>query len=298
MKRGELTLDFGSETPRVNSIWGFTPYRDANGDYHAYATLHYGRFRTVIAHFLPARGEAWNGMPIRRWKLNRVVIGSLDEGRTTCYESKAFTAEDGRLYLMYSGSPAPHRDVNILVQRMLDAATPDPSFRPRALLKPEGYRSEDRNPGYIQIVEGANINRVGSTYVLFYSVGDFARNNYKLGVAFSNELIPEDGRTYSKALIADPRNVWRNTAKDDEVCYLLQSEHKGWPNYCGHLMRGPGLGNIVKIEEEYRLVFHGYRPDDRRRRPCDRYVWMLPLAVDVKDGKPVTQWMRPLLPRG
>jgi len=294
--RRELDLDFGPEMTRVAGVWGFSPFRDAAGADHAYATLHYGCYRTVIAHFLPAPGQAWSAGGIRRWRLNRIIAGSLENGCATCYESKYFTGEDGCPYLMYSASEARHRDVHILVQRMLDPATPDPSFSPRVLLSPEGFRSEDRNPGYIQLVEGANIVRVGEWYVLLYSVGDYARNNYKLGAAYSRELIPQDGSRYLKPLIDDPRNTWCNASRTEEVCYLLQSEHKGWPNYCGHLVRGPGLGNIVKVGGEYRLVFHGYRPDDRRRRPWDRYVWMLPLAVDVGAGKP-SQWIRPVLPR-
>lgn len=296
MIRGDLELDFGAETPRVVGIWGFSPFRDEAGADHAYATLHYGRFRTVIAHFLPAPGASAAGGFVRRWCLNRIVLGSLEGDRATCYESKRFTGEDGCPYLMYSASEARHRNVHIFVQRMIDPATPDPSFAPRALLSPQGLRSEDRNPGYIQLVEGANIARIGDWYVLLYSVGDFARNNYKLGVAYSRELIPAEGRQYAKPLIDDPRNIWRNSGVTGEVCYLLQSEHKGWPNYCGHLVSGPGHGNIVKIGGAYHLVFHGYRTDDRLRRPRDRYVWMLPLDVRVGRGKP-SQWIRPVLPR-
>ena len=138
--------------------------------------------------------------------------------------------------------------------------------------------------------------RIGDWYVLLDSAGDYARKNYTLGVAYSRELIPAEGRQYAKPVIPDPRNTWGNSGAAGEVCYLLQSEHKGWPNYCGHLVRGPGLGNIVKTGGAYHLVFHGYRPDDRRRRPCDRYVWMLPLDVNVGPGKP-SQWIRPVLPR-
>lgn len=296
LRRAEIDFDFGTET-RVQDVWAFMPHRSPDGNYHGYGALNYGQFQTVIAHFLPAAGEVWNGSAIRRWKLDRILLGDLDQGRTTYYDPRVFTGEDGRLYMMYSASPAHHRNVQVSVRRMLDAGSLDPSFKPRALLRAEGYRSEDRNPGYIQLVEGANLARVEDKYVLLYSVGDFTLGNYKLGMAFSETLIPAEGQTYRKALMPDPWNVWKNSEKLEEVCYLLQSEHKGWPNYCGHVVRGPGLGNIVKTRDEYRVLFHGYRPDDRRRNPRHRYVWSLPLTVDIRAGRPMSQWLRPVLPR-
>ncbi len=292
MRRGDLELDYNGAR-RPQGIWGFVPDLGADGAYHAHATLHYGQFRTVIAHFVPAPGEAWRGgAAITRWRLGGVLVGDLENRRDTFYESKLVRDGSGELYLVYSGSPARHSDVSILAQRMIDPGRVDPSVAPRPLLRPEGFRSEDRNPGYIQIVEGANIVQLGSKYVLLYSVGDFARNNYKLGVAYSDRLIPREGETYEKPLISDPANVWANKGRLQEVCYLLQSERREWLNYCRRFVSGPGLGNIVKVAGQYRLVFHGYRPNDPVRNPRNRYVWSTPLEIDFSDERPRGGWLR------
>jgi hypothetical protein len=177
---------------------------------------------------------------------------------------------------------------------MLDPATIDPDFEPRAILSPEGLRSEHRNPGYIQILEATHIHRIGGKYVLLYSAGDFDDGNYKIGVAYSDTLIPPEGQTYQKALIADPGGVWGNPEREDEVCYLLQSQTPAWPNYCGHLVNGPGIGNLVeKPDGGYDLIFHGRMPGLRRLHGQGRYVWRMPLEVDIRDDRPMHEWIRP-----
>ncbi len=76
MHRVALHLDHAGFTPRVANIWRFTVYRHCDGTYHAYGTLHLGRFRTVIGHFAPKAGEAWSpGRPITGWKLDAVLVG-------------------------------------------------------------------------------------------------------------------------------------------------------------------------------------------------------------------------------
>ncbi len=297
MKRDALQLSYDNPADQPQSgIWGFVPYRDKSGAWHGYATLHYGGFRTVVAHFLPAAGERWlPGRPISRWRFDKVLVGDAASGKTSAYESKIVTDEGGRLYLVYSASAAHGKDVHIWAQRLLGPGTLDPSWPPRALLNPDGYRSEDRNPGYIQIVEGASIAKVGSTYVLLYSVGDFALNNYKLGVAYSDTLIPPPGQTYRKVLIPDPQNIWKNTGKTNEICYLLQSEQPGWPNYCRPLVSGPGLGNLVTEDGSDWLVFHAYKPDAEPHNPQQRYVWKLPLKMTLDRLRPMEDWLRPEL---
>jgi hypothetical protein len=296
MKREELELDFGSAR-RPAGIWSFMPYRDAAGAYHAYCTLHYGNFRTVVAHLVPQRGEAWTeGCAVRKWRLDQVLVGSLARNRTTYYDARLFADDDGEEWLVYSGSERRHGDVHILAQRMLDPGRIDRDVPPRPILSPQGYRSEDRNPGYLQLVEGANIFKVQGKYVLLYSVGDFGANNYKLGAAFSDSLIPAPGTRYKKVLVPDVRSLWGNTDRLDEVCYLLQSEIPGWPNYCGGVVSGPGLGNIIRIGGEHHLVFHAYRPGDGKRHPSGRRVWMLPLNIDVSDHRPMWEWIRAALP--
>jgi hypothetical protein len=48
----------------------------------------------------------------------------------------------------------------------------NPNSGARIILKPEGYRLEDRNPGFIQLVEGPNLRGVGGKWVMVYSVED------------------------------------------------------------------------------------------------------------------------------
>jgi hypothetical protein len=295
MKREELQLFYDDPAARpAQGIWGFVPYQHRDGSWHGYATLHYGGFRTAIAHFLPEAGAIWRtGEPIARWRFDKILVGDLAAGKATAYESKMVTDETGALYLICSASSAAGRNVHILAQRMLDPGRIDPRWAPRPLLDPEGYRSEDRNPGYIQIVEGANVTKIGSKYVLLYSVGDFSLNNYKLGVAYSDRLVPSPGRTYRKVLIPDAGNVWGNAGRTNEVCYLLQSEQSDWPNYCRELVSGPGLGNIVAIGRDYWLVFHGYKAGDKDHDARNRYVWALRLKVNMDERRPMQEWIRP-----
>lgn len=297
LRRENLELLYADPTLRpAKGIWGFVPYRHTDGSWHAYATLHYGDYRVVIAHFEPEAGADWScGKPITAWRFDKVLIGDLTAGKDTAYESKLITDEAGALYLIYCDSGARAQNVSIFAQRMSGPGKVDPSWSPRLLLRPDGYRSEDRNPGYIQIVEGPNIFRFGTRYALLYSVGDFAQNNYKLGVAYSRMLIPPPGQTYQKVLIPDPNNVWKNQGKTNEVCYLLQSEQPDWPNYCRPLFSGPGLGNLLAVDGRHYLVFHAYKPDDHVRHSTDRYVWMLPVNVSADERVPMEKWICPLL---
>jgi len=184
---------------------------------------------------------------------------------------------------------------------MLDCTTPDPSFEPRVILSPEGYRSEDRNPGFIQLTEATNIARVQGTYVLLYSVGDFVlyddHSNYKLGVATSDVLIPPEGQSYAKVLLPDPDNLWGNEGKQgQEICYVLQSEKPAWPNYCADSVVGPGLGNIVEVEGRYWLIFHGYLPGEQWADASARQTWKLPLDIDIRPDRSRRDWIKALLP--
>lgn len=302
MVTGRLELDYGpGEGPY--RIWAFSVYKDAQGSYHGYATVHFGKFVTAVAHFLPQEGETWrDGAPITKWKLDRLLVGDRTGEGVVAYDQNLVEDTDGTLYLVYNAAPRLHTDVHIMAQRMLNPSAPDPSFTPRAILSPQGYRSEDRNPGYIQIVEATHIADVSGKHVLVYSVGDFAlyegkKSNYKIGVAYSDRLIPPEGETYQKVLIPDPDNVWGNSGKNAEVCYLLQSQIERWPNYCGDWLQGPGIGNIVSEAGRYWLVFHGYPPDKTQDPGFARYIWKAPLEIQISPDRPMQEWIRVCLPQ-
>lgn len=297
----DLELDLGQEAARgAYQVWSLRVYRHTDGAYHAYGTLHYGWFRTAVAHFVPQPDQVWApGRPITRWRLDRVLVGDLEAGHYA-YDSNVVRDEDGTLYLIYNaGYPVPDLagDVHILAWRMRDPATPDPEFVPRPILSPEGFRSEDRNPGHKQLVEGTHLQRLQGKCVLLYSVGDFDDSNYKLGVAFSDTLIPPPGETYRKVTVPDPGKVWGSEGREDEVLYLLQTQVPEWPHYCGHLVNGPGIGSIVALPDgQTALVFHARRPGVRHLGGQGRYVWRLPVRVAIADGAPLSTWIEPLIP--
>jgi hypothetical protein len=294
MRSEELHLDFGDWPHAVHQVWGFTVYVHDDGAFHAYGTLHLGDFRTVVAHFAPAEGEKWaKGRPITKWKMTNVLLGDVAARQWNCYESKVVREGDGPLYLVHCANVSPTRN-EIRAQRMRGPAEIDRRFEAQTLLRPDGYRSEDRNaPGGLQLVEGASFSKVGGKWVLLYSVGDYAQATYKLGVAYSDRLIPAPGEFYAKVLIPDPRRIWGNEGRADEIGYLLQSAQPDWPNFCGRDVAGPGLGSIVSDKAGSRLVFHGYKADDARRDPADRFVWQVPLRIAISDDKPMSEWIRP-----
>jgi len=250
----------------------------------------------------PADGQTWAaGQPITQWHIDKLLVGDPEGKSGLAYDQNMVRDDDGQLYLLYNFAEARHHDVHIMAQRMLDPVTPDPSFAARKILSPEGFRSEDRNPDYIQIVEATNIAKVQDQYVLLYSVGDFAlqdgTSNYKLGIAFSDTLVPSEGSTYRKIEIPDPGNIWGNENMGGvEIGYLLQSEQPSWPNYSAEFVVGPGLGNILHLDGQYWLVFHGYRPDDHNVSANMRYTWKMPLDIDVRGDRPMQEWIRPIWP--
>lgn len=297
----ELSIDFG-DLGGPFQCWGFKFYRHTDGTYHAFTAVHFGDFITAVAHLSPRPGQVWRpGAPITAWRVDRLLAGDRSGQSGSAYDMQFVRDPEGSCYLFYSFSEARHQNVHIMARRMLDPATPDPASRPCRILSPEGYRSEDRNPGYIQIVEAANVVRVMDRYLLFYSVGDFmlqgGRSNYKLGVAFSETLIPAAGTTYAKALAPDPAAAWgRQDKGGQEVCYLLQSELPAWSNYCGAGVVGPGQGNLVEEDGRQWLIFHGYRPGAEGVGAHERQTWKLPVRLAISPERPVAEWITPELP--
>lgn len=281
-------IDYPAEKGRPQ-MWGFHPTKDSQGRWTAVGTLHLGYYKTEIAAFEPQPGEEWKpGSPIGRWRLKRVLV-PYESGKMATYETKVYRDTDGRSYLVYCRSHGLGRDVSIVAHRMLSATQLDPSAQPVVLLSPEHHRSELRNEGNsLRIVEGPNIVRINGYHILFYSVGDFAAGNYKSGFAYSRTLIPKAGETYRKVLVDDPEGVW-GVKSGREVLYLLQSQHKAWPNYVGNQVSGPGLLNLVQANGKSLLVFHGHRPEN----PGKRMLWSTEVRVRVSDRVKPTEWFMP-----
>jgi len=296
MKKVFLDLDYSAYPLNVAHMWGFTVHHHSDGSYHAYGTLHLGNFQTVIAYFEPQASEKWEkGKPITKWKLKSVLVGDPARQDWKYYESKILEDTDKSIYLMYVANTG--RDNFIFAQKMKSWSEIDSSVPRRLILKPEGYRSEDRNgPGSMQIVEGGSIFKWKGKYILFYSVGDYLLNNYKLGMAFSDSLIPNQGQTYRTVKLPDPNRVWGASGHQDEVGYLLQSEKPHWPNYSADFVVGPGLGSIVIIDDKPWLFFHGYKPEDKERRPENRFVFRVPVTMAISRGMPSLKWLQLDLP--
>ena len=274
----------------ADAVWGFSVYRHTDGSFHGYGTIHVGYYRTFVCHFRPLS----SGWPVTRWSLDKVLVGSP---WNIAYESKVYNDSSG-LYLLYVDT-LNSGDNHVMAQRMLDPDDIDTSFQARAILSPEGLMSEYRNPPYgMQICEGMNISHVvlpsGSRYVMFYSVGDFALDNYKLGVAFSNSLIPPAGQKYVKPKVYDQWNIWENVFSKYEVVYTLQTQKSGWFNYCGKNVNGPGLGNLVEYMGNNYIVFHA-RLGGQMGSGKGRWVWMCPVDIDFGAGG-MDKWVTPRLP--
>ncbi len=250
MKKVFLDLDYEGFRLKVAQIWGFVVHRDSDGIYHAYGTLHLGNYHTIIAYFELQPSETWEkGKPITKWKFKNVVVGDPSKQDWNCYESKILQDKDKTLYLMYVERTG--RDNFIYAQKLKSWGRIDAAAPRRLMLRSEGYRSEDRDkPGGMQIVEGGSIIEWKGKYILLYSAGDFLLNNYKLGMAFSDTLIPAKGHMYHKVKIPDPKKVWGDKGSKEEIGYLLQSEKPQWPNYCGNVAAGPGLGSLVTIDDK------------------------------------------------
>lgn len=278
---------FGDAGLVAYHVWGFVPYKRTDGSWHAYASIHIGNWQTFVCHFSPDGSGVW---PVTDWLLDKVMVGSPSNGT---YESKVYSDASG-LYLIYDDTLGDGNN-HIMAQRLDDPETIDTSFTARTILSPEGLNSEYRNgTSGMQIVEGPNISHVvtpeGSKYVMFYAVGDFALENYKLGVAYSDVLIPSPGQQYEKPKVYDSYNYWLNSSPKNEVVYAIQTQLPEWFNYTGSLFKGPGLGNLVEYLGNYYTVFHAHDVGVS----TGRWVWICPVTVDFTES--MESWLIPQLP--
>jgi hypothetical protein len=290
LNQSYLRSHFNDTRLTAYHVWGFVPYKHADNSWHAYGTVNIGKYRTFVCHFSPDGNSSW---PVTDWKLDKVLVGSPWD---IAYESKVYSDASG-MYLVYVDTLADGNN-HVVAQKMLDPDDLDTSLAPQAILSPEGLASEFRNlPGGMQICEGQNISHVvtsnGSKYVMLYSVGDFAGANYKLGVAYSDELIPPRGQNYVKPKSFDSRNLWGNPGPRAEVVYMFQTQSPGWPNYYESFFSGPGLGNLVEYLNNYYIVFHARNPGLTGTGKA-RWVWICPVNVDF--SKAMHWWIAPQMP--
>merc|ERR1712061_543493 len=102
-------------------------------------------------------------------------------------------------------------DVHIVAVPMASpsALAPNWATSMSVLLQPDvpKLNSERRDPGWVSITENTQIQKVHGSYVMFYSVGDYALANYKIGLAYASSLLGP----YYKVYKYDTDNVWQNT---------------------------------------------------------------------------------------
>jgi hypothetical protein len=244
-------------------------FQTASGEWHmvlAIGVIKNGapHYWTVIVHAHPDV-EAKPGLAPTQWTADTVLSGSFATFVDGNYDCKYFE-DQGQLYLVYvknlKGNPVRN---GIVIQPMSSPTQPVP-VAPTLLLQPNehdgGFNSELYANTGAKVIEVANLKFINNKYALAYSTGAYETAGYKAGVAWSDTLLPEPGRTYRKVLMKDTKGVWGKPGHL-EVRYLLQSQEVDWPNFCGNQVIGPGVPSLNQTPGGTRyLFFGGFAPND------------------------------------
>jgi hypothetical protein len=258
-------------------------------------------FQTVIVHASPDNtacadpAAAWSR--ISAWTVDRELIGHIPAANDppaaigyayANYAGKLVQdAPGGPLYLVYVKRLDAQRTA-IAAQPMAGPAAVDSSKAPIILLASEPrLLSEYRDaPGGLQIIETGNVVKLGRTWALLYTTGNYQRNNYKIGIAYSDALTGP----YQKVYADDARNVWGGGG--EEVVYLVQTQNPGWFNFTRQVV-APGVPSILADasggRSRYYLTFAGYPPDTSYNPrgeydPAQRIGYFAPLDVSIPDS--------------
>ena len=216
---------------------------------------------TVIVHAHPKPGAKEDSVPTE-WISDAVLSGSFSTFVNGNYDCKYFE-DEGQLYLVYVQNLKNKLRNGIVIQPMLSPTELAP-VAPTLLLEPSekdgGFNSEWYANTDFKLVEVANLKFINNKYALAYSTGAFETAGYKAGVAWSDTLLPEPGKTYRKVLMEDAKGVW-GQPNHLEVRYLLQSQEVDWPNYCGNQILGPGVPSLNQSPDgAWYLFFGGFDP--------------------------------------
>jgi hypothetical protein len=244
-------------------------FQTSSGDWHmvlAIGVIKSGapHYWTVVVHAHPDV-EAKPGFAPTQWTADTVLSGSFSTFVNGNYDCKYFE-DKGQLYLVYVKNLKANPVRNgIVIQRMLSPTQPAP-VTPTLLLQPNehnnGFNSELYANTTAKLVEVANLKFINNKYALAYSTGAYETAGYKAGVAWSDTLLPEPGRTYRKVLMKDTQGVWGQPGHM-EVRYLLQSEESDWPDYCASQVLGPGVPSLNQGSNgAWYLFFGGFAPKD------------------------------------
>jgi hypothetical protein len=270
-----------------------------------------GRTWNVIFHARPGAGDL--GSPPTHWVVDSVLSGPLTQPVAANYDGKLYDDGPGGLYLVYSGALSTDPQVfGVVAERLVTPSQPsgDP---PVTLLAPDtadgGLNSENRfaidQQGGFRLTETGNITKIGDKYVMVYAVGAFDRPDYKIGVAYSDTLLPSDGQGWRKVRQPDPAGVWGKPGQD-EVRYLLQSQVAAWPNDVAGDVLAPGVGSLIENDGRWSLMFAGYPPGeetdgDGKYEASHRTPFFVPITLQVPAAPTVAAatdaqlatWIRP-----
>jgi hypothetical protein len=222
----------------------------------------------VILHAHPTSGGDSSAMPLQ-WTADTLLVGSFAHSAPADYDGK-YISDGGKLYLVYEKELSAGPNIFGLVAQPMDNWTRPSAVPPVTLLEPqasgggltsENYFEKSQHGGF-RLVEVGNIIKVDGKYLMLYSVGSYKRPVYKIGVAWSDTLLPGKGSAYRKVRMPDTKGVWGRKGAD-EVDYLLQSQVKDWPNYAGGSVQAPGVGSLVQRDGHWYLFFAGYDPKER-----------------------------------
>lgn len=257
---------------------------------------------SVIVHAHAANdSEAAAAAPPTAWVGDKLLIGSFARREDANYDGKYFRTPAGQLYLLFSKRQPATGDAKrdgVAAWPMDDPRTKTPGSQPKLLLLPDddGLNSENYHLGRprFKLVETGNVRAIRGKFVMAYSAGGFANESYKLGVAYSDTFLPEDG--YRKVMKANPDHLW-GSQRPKEVFYLLQAQekHSGW-HYVGDQVLAPGVPTVANIgpNHSWVLTFAGYDPQDAPFRPNSsafqanhRRPYFIHLNVSVPENKSV-----------
>lgn len=252
----------------------------------------------VILHARPTSGGDSSAMPTH-WTADTLLVGSFDHKTPADYDGK-YVSDGEQLYLVYERELSSKPNVFGLVAQPMDSYSKPSSAPPVTLLEPEtvdgGLASENyfdqSQSGGFRLVEVGNIIKVDGKFLMLYSVGSFERPVYKIGVAWSDTLLPTNGSTYRKVRMRDTTGVWGRKGAN-EVDYLLQSQRKDWPNYAGASVQAPGVGSLVERDGNWYLFFAGYDPKEKQTGHNDtfeashRQPYYVPVNLNIPSGTSV-----------
>ena len=255
------------QIPNDVDLWSLAPYRDGQGQYHLYATIHIGNFKTAIAYFVPSNpSQIWEGdKPILNWRFSKLILGDF-VNNTFHYDFKAI--EDpatGKLYGVYTNQV--NKENNVYIANM---PSPDRVAGILSTTKGGQFKTEFAWSGTLPLLEGANIHFINGKYVMVYTTGSFFANNYKIGLAYSDRFTGP----YEKVIVNDHQQLW-GEAGEKAIAYLVQNEKPEAKNYLGNYVNAPGIGNIDYEDGQFYLVFHGNLLTEPTKE-CQPGRWHIP----------------------